>query len=316
MSPGPGYARPSTTDMALLVLAAAAVSTSAPLVRVAAAPTLAIAFWRNAMALPVVGGVAGATQRDSIASLTRREVRLSVVAGVFLALHFAAWVPSVSFTTVASSVALVSTMPVWSAVIDRLRGQPVPARAWGGIAVACGGVVMLTGVDVSVSGRALFGDLLATAGGVLAALYVHAGAAVRRTVPTSVYATICYSVAAVGLLALCLVSGQQLSGYSGATWLALLAITAGPQLLGHTVVNRVLATTGPTVVSVMILLEVVGAVFLAWLLFDEAPPPLAYPAAAMILGGVIAVATAALRGHACDPGRVRGRPGGPIRGGR
>jgi drug/metabolite transporter (DMT)-like permease len=288
----PAYARPSRVDLALLVLAAAAVSTSAPLVRVAAAPTLAIAFWRNALALPVVGGVAAIAQRDSIRRLTRREVRLSVVAGAFLGLHFATWVPSVSFTSVASSVALVSTMPVWSAVIDRLRGEVVPLRAWGGIALACGGVVVLTGVDVALSSRALFGDLLALAGGVLAALYVHAGAEVRRTVPTSVYASICYAVAAAGLLVVCLVGGQQLAGYSASTWVALLAIVAGPQLLGHTVVNRVLATTGPTVVSVMILLEVVGATILAWVLFDEAPPPLAYPAAAMILFGVVAVVSA------------------------
>jgi drug/metabolite transporter (DMT)-like permease len=288
----PGYARPSAADLALLILAVVAVSTSAPLVRLAAAPTLAIAFWRNALALPVVGGVAAATQRSASRRLTGREIRLSAIAGVFLGIHFGTWVPSVSFTSVASSVALVSTMPIWSAVIDRLRGESVPARAWGGIALALAGVVLLAGVDVSVSGRALFGDLLALAGGVSAALYVHAGAAVRRTVPTSVYATICYSVAAAGLLALCVVSGQQLTGYDAETWLVLLAITAGPQLLGHTVVNRVLATTGPTVVSVMILLEVVGAAILAWVLFGEAPAPLAYPAAAMILAGVAAVATA------------------------
>ena len=69
-------------------------------------------------------------------------------------------------------------------------------------------------------------------------------------------------------------------------------MTAGPQLLGHTVVNRVLATTGPTVVSIMILLEIVGATILAWVLFDEAPPPLAYPAAAMIVAGIVAVVSA------------------------
>ncbi len=232
------------------------------------------------------------TQRNQVRRLSGREVRLSLAAGGLLALHFAAWVPSVSFTSVASSVALVSTMPVWSAVLDRRRGDAVPARAWGGIVLAVGGVVVLTGVDVSVSARALFGDLLALAGGVFAALYVHAGAEVRRTVTTSIYVSVCYAVAAAVLLVICLVAGQELVGYPASTWLALLAITAGPQLLGHTVVNRVLATTGPTVVSIMILLEVVGATILAWVLFDEAPPLLAYPAAAMILAGVAAVVLA------------------------
>lgn len=284
--------RPSSLDLALLTVAAAAVSTSAPLVRFAAAPTLAIAFWRNAFALPIVGIAAAARHRRQGTDLGRRELRLSMLAGLFLALHFATWVPSVSFTSVASSVALVSTTAVWSAVIDRLRGEPVPARVWVGIVIAMAGVLLLTGVDVSVSARALFGDVLALAGGVLAAAYVQTGAEVRQTVSTSLYATICYSVAAGVLFALCLGSGQNLVSYSAATWLALLAITAGPQLLGHTVVNRVLRTTGPTVVSIMILLEIVGATLLAWVWFGEAPPLLAYPAAALIIGGVLVVVRA------------------------
>jgi drug/metabolite transporter (DMT)-like permease len=281
--------RPSGVDLALLTLAAAAVSTSAPLVRAAAAPTLAIAFWRNIIALPVVGGVAAARHREELATMGRRQSGLAVAAGLLLAVHFALWVPSVSFTTVASSVALVSTMPVWSAVIDRLRGDPVPARVWAGIAVAMAGVLLLTGVDLSVSGRALFGDLLALAGGAAAAAYVHAGAEVRRTSSTSVYATICYSVAAGALLVVCLATGQNLVSYDRTTWLVLVAIAVGPQLLGHTVVNRVLGTTGPTVASIVILLEIVGATLLAWVWFGEAPPLLAYPAAALIVAGVVVV---------------------------
>jgi drug/metabolite transporter (DMT)-like permease len=295
-TPGPDQSRPapasgvnSATDLALLIVAAAAVSTSAPLIRLAAAPTLAIALWRNVLSLPVVGLVAAAQIRDDGLHLGRRARRLAIVAGIVLGIHFAAFIPSVSFTSVASSVALVSTMPIWSAVIDRLRGEPVPGRVWTGIATAMAGVVLLTGVDVSISARALFGDVLALAGGVLAAVYVQVGAEVRRTISTSLYATICYSVAAALLLVICLVSGQELWGYTGGTWLALAAMAAGPQLLGHTVFNRVLRTTGPTVVSIMVLLEMVGATILAWVLFDEAPPLLAYPAAALIIGGVVVV---------------------------
>jgi drug/metabolite transporter (DMT)-like permease len=279
----------SAGDLTLLIVAAAAVSTSAPLVRLAAAPTLAIAFWRNLLSLPVVGAVSGVqVTRDGL-NLDRRARQLSIVAGVVLALHFASWIPSVSFTSVASSVALVSTMPIWSAVMDRMRGEAVPGRVWLGIATAMAGVVLLTGVDVSVSARALFGDLLALAGGILAALYVQVGAEVRRTVSTSLYATICYSAAAAVLLGICLVSGQALGGYSAGTWLAIVAMVVGPQLLGHTVFNHVLRTTGPTVVSIMVLLEIVGATFLAWVLFDEVPPLLVYPATALIIGGVIVV---------------------------
>jgi drug/metabolite transporter (DMT)-like permease len=287
--------RPPPRDLALLGLAVAAVSTAAPLVRIADAPTLAIAFWRNALALPVLAllvWLSGrGTRRGGAPRLDRRERRLSIVAGLFLGAHFATWIPSLSFTSVASSVALVSTQPVWAALIARGRGEDVPARAWWGIGSAVAGVVVLSGVDLSVDTQALFGDLLALIGGVLAAAYVTVGAEVRRTLPTSLYALVCYGVAAGGLLVVCIVGRQPLAGsdYDATTWLALLAMVAGPQLLGHTVVNRVLGTTSPTLVSVAILFEIVGSALLAWVAFDEVPPASAIPAAILIGVGVVLV---------------------------
>jgi drug/metabolite transporter (DMT)-like permease len=287
-------ARPPTADLALLGLAVVAVSTAAPLIRVADAPSLAVAFWRNALALPVLGAVVllGRRSRRELWGLDARERRLSVVAGLFLGAHFAAWVPSLSFTSVASSVALVATQPVWAALIARWHGEHVPRLAWWGIASAVAGAVVLSGVDLSIAPRALFGDLLALLGGVLAAAYVTAGAEVRRSVSTTVYATVCYAVAAVALLAVCGVGRQPLTGYDGATWLALLATVAGPQLLGHTVVNRVLRTTSAMVVSVAILFEIVGSALLAWVAFDEVPPASAVPAGVLIAVGVVLVVRA------------------------
>jgi drug/metabolite transporter (DMT)-like permease len=276
----------------LLAVAVVAVSTAAPLVRVADAPTLAIAFWRNALALPVVVALAWWRVPAVRRRLSGRERRLSLIAGAFLAAHFATWVPSLSFTTVASSVALVATQPVWAALIARARGEPVPIRMWWGIGLAVAGAVVLSGVDLQVAPRALFGDMLALAGGVLAAAYVTVGAEVRVTVPTTVYTSVCYGTAAALLLAVCLGGRQQLTGYDAETWWALLALVAGPQLLGHTLVNRVLRTTSPTVVSVAILFEIVGAALIAWLAFGEVPPASALPAGVLIAAGVVVVVRA------------------------
>lgn len=273
----------------LIAVAVAAVSTSAPLIREAAAPALAIALWRNVLAGGVLVPFALVTARAEIAALDRRQWRLSVLAGLLLAAHFAAWIPSLSFTTIASSVALVATQPVWAALIARRRGQHVPRAAWVGIAVAMAGAVLLTGIDVQISPRALVGDLLALAGGALAAAYVTVGAEVRSSVSTTAYTTICYTTAAVALLVVCVVSGQQLGGYDAGTWWALIGLTAGAQLLGHSVFNRVLRTTSPTVVSVAILFEIVGAALLAQLWFGETPPLAAVPAAALIALGVVLV---------------------------
>jgi drug/metabolite transporter (DMT)-like permease len=285
---------PPTLDLALLGLAVVAVSTAAPLVRVADAPTLAVAFWRNALALPVLGLVVAVRSRRELRRLDARERRLSVVAGLFLGAHFATWVPSLSFTSVASSVALVCTQPVWAALIARWRGEYVPRLAWWGIGSAVAGAVVLSGVDLSIDPRALFGDLLAVVGGALAAAYVTVGAEVRRTVSTSVYALVCYAVAAGALLVICGIGRQPLAGagYDATTWLALVAMVAGPQLLGHTVVNRVLRTTSPTLVSVAILFEILGSALLAWIAFDEVPPASAVPAALLIGAGVVLVVRA------------------------
>ena len=183
-------------------------STSAPLIREADAPTLAIAFWRNAFAVLALWPVVGLRHRKELADLGRLERRRCIVAGLWLGAHFATWIPSLSYTSVASSVALVATQPVWAALVARWRGERVPRQAWTGIGIALAGVVLLAGVDLSLSARALFGDALALAGGILAAAYVTVGADARRTVSTTVYTAICYSVAAGLLGVACLGGGR------------------------------------------------------------------------------------------------------------
>ena len=273
----------------------AAVSTSAPLVREAALPALAVAFWRTALAsAALVPGLARARARAEWRGLNRRDRRLAVVAGGLLAAHFATWIPSLSYTSVASSVALVATQPVWAAVIARIRGEVVSARAWLGIGVAFAGVVLLTGVDLHVSSRALFGDLLAVVGGVLAAAYVSVGAEVRRSISTTLYTGICYPTAAAVLVVACVVGGAPLGGYPARGWLCLVAITAGPQLLGHSVFNRLLRTISATLVSVAILFEVVGATLIAAWWFGERPRAAALPAALLIIAGVVLVVRAGI----------------------
>ena len=158
-----------------------------------------------------------------------------------------------------------------------------------GMGLALAGTILLTGVDLSISGRAVFGDLLALVGGALAAAYVTVGADVRRSVSTASYATSCYAVAASLLLVLALVTGQELVGYDGGTWLAIGGLVLGAQLLGHTLVNRVLATISPTAVSVAILFEILGAVVIARIAFGETPPAGAWPAAVLIASGVFLV---------------------------
>jgi drug/metabolite transporter (DMT)-like permease len=275
-----------------------AVSTSGPLIAATSAvPALAIAFWRNAMASAVLAPVVLVRRRAELRGLNGRERRLAVLAGLMLALHFGTWITSISYTSVASATALVATQPVWSALIARARGDAVPRRVWLGIAVSLVGALLLTGADVHLSGKALLGDALALVGAVFAAAYVTVGGEVRRSVTTTTYTALCYSTTAVLLVVACLVGGQRLSGYGGADWLRLLALTAGAQLLGHSLFNVVLRTTSPTVVSLSILFEIPGAAVIAALFVKgQSIPWLAAPAVALLVAGLAVVISGGRQG--------------------
>ena len=292
----PGLRRPEGSDAVLMTVALVAVSTSGPLMAATAAPALAIAFWRNAMATGVLLPVVLTRCRDEPRGLDRRERRLAALAGLLLALHFGTWIPALTYTSVASATALVATQPVWAALLSGARGVPVGRGVWIGIGVAMSGALLLTGVDLQTSGRALFGDALALAGGAFAAAYMTAGSEVRRSVSTTTYTALCYGTTALILLVVCVVGRQALTGYDAETWVKLIAITAGAQLLGHSLFNRVLRTTNPTVVSLSILLEIPGAALIAAVFLDQTPPLLAIPAAVLLVSGLGLVIRAGSRG--------------------
>ncbi|MEP7054388.1 MAG: DMT family transporter [Actinomycetota bacterium] len=289
--------RPPRGDLILIAVAVVMLSTSGPLIRGAAggAPAMSIAMWRNALASLVIVPFALVTHQAELRALPRRDWLLCVGAGLVLAAHFATWVPSISFTTVASAAALVATQPVWATLIARFRGEHVGRAGWTGIVVAVVGAGVLSGVDFGVSGRAVWGDVLAIAGGILAGAYVAIGGTIRQRVSTTVYTGICYSTAALTLLVICAVGRQPMSGYRNNTWLAIIALTVGAQLFGHTVFNHVLKTTSPTFVSLSILFEVAGSALLAGIFFDEWPSVAAFPAAALIVGGIVLVVRAGNR---------------------
>jgi drug/metabolite transporter (DMT)-like permease len=283
---------PPAADLATLAVGLVAVSTSGPLIAATAAPALAIAFWRNGFAAVILAPLTLLRHRAELTSLTGRERRLAVGAGLLLAIHFATWVPSVTLTTVASATALVSTQPIWAALLARRAGAVFPSRVWLGIAVAVVGAAVVTGADVATSLRALTGDVLAVLGGAAAAGYMVAGSEVRQRVSTVTYTTVCYTTTALALLACCLVGRQSLSGYPADAWLRLAALTLGAQFLGHSLFNRVLRTTSPTVLALAILLEVPGASLLAAAFLGQRPNWYAVPGLLILLAGIGVVVTA------------------------
>ncbi|RKT16060.1 threonine/homoserine efflux transporter RhtA [Streptomyces sp. 1114.5] len=279
-----------TLDLLLLAVSIGGISLSGPLISATAAPALAIAFWRNVMSVGVLGPYALLRHRAELRGIGRRALLLAIAAGALLAVHFALWMPSLRMTSVASATALVTTTPLWTILLMRLMGVRAPRLVWLGTIVAFAGVLVLTGVDLSLSPRALLGDALALAAGLAAAGYMLLGAEVRKTVSTTAYTLVCYATTALGLLVICLVAGTPLAGWPAGAWwqIALLMVTA--QLLGHSLSSRVVRNLGPSITSTAILLETPGAALIAALWLGQWPPAAAYPAVVLILLGLVLVA--------------------------
>jgi drug/metabolite transporter (DMT)-like permease len=282
-----GAPAPDSKSWLLLALGVLSVGGSAILIRYAAgAEPLAIAFWRcaaGAAALAPFG-------RRGYSRLAGRGWILPVVAGAFLAVHFGGWITSLELTTVANSVLLVSTTPVFTALAARwLFRERLRAAVSLGIALTLAGtgvIALAGGGDGTVS---LAGDALALLGAVAVAGYTLAGEVSRRRLGIVEYSVLTYGTAAILLLAVCLAADIPLGGYPRQTWLAIAGIVVGPQLLGHTILNFVLRDLDSTTVSVAVMAEPPIAITLAFLLFAETPSVLVYPGGLAILAGILLV---------------------------
>jgi drug/metabolite transporter (DMT)-like permease len=266
-----------------------AVSMSGPLMAAMVVPPLAISFWRNAMATALLAPSAVSTRRAALGSLGTRDLRVVGASGLALAVHFATWVTALTLTSVASATAIVSLQIAWVVAWQLLRGERFGAGVVLGLVVSFTGVLVVCGVDFSLSARALLGDALALVGGMAAAAYMLVGSRARQRMSTTAYTFVCYGTCA-GLLALASVAaGQALWGYAGGQWLLLAGVTLTAQLLGHSVFNHLLATTSPVLVSLALLLEVPGAALLAGLFLDQRPPVGALVGLGVIVSGMALV---------------------------
>jgi drug/metabolite transporter (DMT)-like permease len=206
---------------------------------------------------------------------------------VALGAHFGFWISSLDYTSVAASVVLVSTQPVFVAVLAYLLfGERTTPLSFLGIIVAIAGTAVIA-LDRTVGSAALYGNVLALIGAVTVAVYVLIGRSSRTGgVGVLPYSIVVYSSAAATLLPVALILDIRLWGYSGETWFWLAAITVGPQLMGHTVFNWALRYVEASIISGTILAEPVIAALLAWLVLSERPGPLSLLGGAVVLAGL------------------------------
>jgi drug/metabolite transporter (DMT)-like permease len=221
----------------------------------------------------------------------------SVIAGVFLALHFICFFASMRLTSVASGVAITAVQPIFAAIWVRMRGAKVAMQVWFGMAVSMVGVLIITGIDWQLSTRALIGDLIALLGAALSAAYVIAGGHVLREISPTTYTTVCYFVCAATCFVVVLFTDAPIIDYPRYEWLLVLGLILGAQILGHTMFNQVLQRVSPTVVSLIVFFELpVGALLAVWWL-DQIPPAGVIPGLVLLLigSGLVATKSASLQ---------------------
>ena len=253
-----------------LAFGVACMSCAAILIRLAEAPPFAISASRLLIAAVILIPITSIKHGPSILKLPTSIWLWTGLAGLLLAIHFATWITSLSYTSVASSVMLVTTAPVFVGVLshwglkERLSG-----RMFAGILVAVSGGIVIGYGDFSTGADPLFGDMLAVAGAISGGGYFVIGRKLRGQVSLLPYITIVYTVAAVWLVGLALATGQPMSGYSTLTYGILISLAVGPQLLGHSSLNWALKYLSAAFVSVVTLAEPIGSTTLAYFILDE-----------------------------------------------
>lgn len=266
-------------------------SFAATLIRLCDAPPLAVAAWRLSFAALAVVPFALLRSRDEVRSWTLRDGLGVGLSGLCLALHFALWISSLRYTSVSSSLLLVTTTPVHVCVASWLFLRERPS-AWTllGIAASVAGAGIIAAGDRRSGGDSPFGDLLAVGGAVAIAAHLLIGRRLRQRMSALSYVAGADLAAAALLVAGCGLAGVPLVGYPGRTYLFLFLLALFPQILGHATFNWALRRISPSFISVSLLGEPVLGSLIAYLFLSEPVAPSAWMGGPVVLAGVLLAA--------------------------
>jgi drug/metabolite transporter (DMT)-like permease len=276
-------------------------STASILIRLAQAegvPSLTIAAMRMGLAALILLPFAWPRLRAEVPRLASRHLRLALISGACLAVHFWSWITSLAYTSVASSTVLVTTNPIWVGVASLLiLRERLPAAGIRGILLSVAGTGLIfaadthTGATTTYAAPAL-GNSLALVGAISASAYLLIGRGLRAHLGLLSYIWLAYVTAAALLWIGVAASGAAVLGFSAFAYLVLVALAVGPQLLGHTAFNWSLRHLSATFVALSILGEPVGSALLAYFIFDEKLTALQLTGFALILTGIFVAANA------------------------
>ena len=275
--------------MIMIVVGVLGISMSSIFVKYSQAPSAVTAAWRLVwtvlMLTPVVLGKKPV--RRELAQTPKKLVFLSVLSGLFLAIHFVLWFESLQHTSVASSTTIVCTEVIWVCLgfCLFLKGK-LSWKAIAAIGVTLFGSVLIAFSD-SGSGAQLYGDILALLAAIAVAVYTLIGRVVREKLSTTVYTYMVYTAGAAVLVVTCVSQGSSLFAYGWSAVIVGLLLAVFSTILGHSIFSWCLKYFSPAFVSASKLCEPVVAAVLAGFLFGELPGWLQVIGGALILGGVL-----------------------------
>lgn len=281
-----------------LAVGVTAASTASTFIRLAqgSMTSLAVAAWRLTIATLILAPFALATCRAEWRALTRRDWGLITASGLLLAAHFYAWITSLALTSVAASVVLVATSPLFVGAISHFfLNERMSRQMVIGMAVALAGSLIIGLTDAGEGTHQITGDLLALLGALSAAGYMLIGRSLRvqqtRDVrpPLSLLAYVfpVYGMAALALMGMALIGGVALGGYPTRAWLWLTLMAVFPQIVGHSALNWALGHISATFVALAVLAEPIGSTLLAWLVLREPPTFSTFIGGLLILSGIM-----------------------------
>ncbi|MDE2854311.1 MAG: DMT family transporter [Chloroflexota bacterium] len=293
---------------AVIVVAIVATSSAAILIRLALdenMPPLLIAGARLLIATAALTPIIFRRYQTRIRRLTRVELKLVALAGLCLAIHFTAWVTSLQYTTVLVSVVIVSTGPIWVAILEviflRIRLSRLVVL---GLLVALSGGVIIgiplngpLGASPAVESVSdtLTGGLLALIGALTVSVYMLIGRRLRTTLAVIPYVWLVYGIASICALIVIVFTSTPLAGFRPQGYLVLLAMGLVPQLLGHSSLNYLLEYFHAAMVSMFSQLEPIGSAILAAFVFQELPPAKQIAGSIVIFMGVLLASRGEIR---------------------
>ena len=273
-----------------LVIGAISVSFAAIFIRLADAPPLIVATYRIGIASLMILPFTWKRVASASSNISKQTFLLIIIAGGFLAAHFALWITSLEYTSVASSVVLVTANPIFIALASYFLWQEKLGRLGVvGIGIALAGVLVINFGELTFGSDSLTGNMLAIIAGIMAACYLLIARLTRGKIDGMAYLTMVYSVAAILLAVVSILAGLEFTGYSGDTYLMLFLLALVPQILGHSSFNLAARLISVTIVSMAILTEPIGATILSILILGEKPGLMEVIGGATILLGIFVV---------------------------